>query len=82
MKPPLSNIFKGVGNQDWDLARILSSIGFLAVITLAAFQVYTMQPVSLHDLSGSLRDILIGSGLIIAAKDVAVAHATNLSSQN
>lgn len=79
MKQFFYDLFKGVGNKAWDLARILSTIGFFSVMILAGFQVYTGQAVSLHDLSSSLMDILIGSGLIIAAKDVAGAHAKSLT---
>lgn len=75
----LKDLFMGVGNTAWDLARILSTLGFFSVIALAVFQVYTKQTVTLHDLSSSLMDILIGSGLIIAAKDVAGAHAQKIT---
>lgn len=75
MKQFFYDLFKGIGNKAWDLARILSTIGFFSVIVLAVYQVHSKQPITLHDLSSSLMDILIGSGLIIAAKDVAGAHA-------
>ena len=75
MKQFFYDLFKGIGNKAWDLTRILSTIGFFSVIVLAVYQVHSKQAITLHHLSSSLMDILIGSGLIIAAKDVAGAHA-------
>lgn len=76
MKQFLADLFKNVGNKAWDLARVLSAIGFFSVIVLAGYRIHSGQEVGLRDLSGALMDILIGAGLIIGAKDVAAVHAS------
>lgn len=75
MKKFLADLFKNVNNEAWDLARILSGLGFLSIIILAVYRVHAGQEVGLKDLSGALMEVLIGSGLIIGAKDAVRAHA-------
>jgi hypothetical protein len=71
----IADLFKSVGNKAWDLARILAGLAFFSIIALAGYRTYSGQEVALKDLSGALMEVLIGSGLIIGAKDVAAAHA-------
>lgn len=75
MKKLLRDLFMNVGNEAWDLARILSTWGVLSVSLLAGYKVFKEQPLSLSEYAQAMMTVFTGCALFIGGKDLARAHA-------
>ncbi|HVM38338.1 MAG TPA: hypothetical protein VM265_08130 [Sphingomicrobium sp.] len=75
MKTFAADLFKGVGNVGWDLARILSTWAVLSVSALALYKLAIGQEVALKDYAESLMWVFSGCALFIGGKDAVRAFA-------
>lgn len=75
MKKFLADLFKNVGNDAWDLARILSALSVISVMAMGGYKIYAGQQLSLSEYANGLMTVMAGCAIFIGAKDVARAHA-------
>ena len=71
----LSDLFKGVGNAHWDLARISAAWAIFSTSAIAIYKLYVGQDLHLTDYATAMMTVLGGCAVFIASKDVAKAHA-------
>lgn len=69
------DLFTNVGNEHWELARVLSFWTVMSTSALAGWKVYTSQPLSLNEYASAMMLVLGGCAVFIGAKDVARAHS-------
>lgn len=69
------DLFTGVSNQSFELARVLSAWTVLSTSALAGWKVYSGQDVSLNDYATAMMLVMGGCAVFIGAKDTARAHA-------
>ena len=81
MKKLLRDLFMNVGNEAWDLARILSTWGVLSVSVLASYKIYKGLDVSIGEYAQAMMTVFTGCALFIGAKDVARAHAAKRANE-
>ena len=71
----LADLFCGIGNAYWDLARILSAAAFLGLHLLVAYRLAEGQLVTLNEYSEAVLKLLAGCAIFIGAKDYARAKS-------
>lgn len=76
-----ADLFKGVGNQAWDLARISAAWAIFSTSGIAIYKLYIGQELSLTDYATAMMTVLGGCAVFIASKDVAKAHAEKAAGQ-
>jgi hypothetical protein len=76
----LGDLFKGVGNKGWELARVSCGWAILSTSALAGFKLFQGQPLAMNDYADAMMKVFAGSALFIGAKDVAKAHADSKAS--
>lgn len=75
----LADLFKGVGNKGWELARVSCGWAIFSTSALAAFKLYQGQNLALNDYAQAMMAVFVGSAAFIGAKDVAKAHADKVN---
>lgn len=75
MRGFLGDLFKGVGNNGWELARILSTLAIASVLLMGWLKEYRGQDLSLTEYANALMAVFGGCALFIGSKDLASAHA-------
>lgn len=71
----LADLFKGVGNQAWDLARIAAAWAIFSTSGIALYKIYAGQDLAITEYATAMMTVLGGCAVFIASKDVAKAHA-------
>lgn len=76
MRQLLADLFKGVNNKGWELARFLSTWAVLSTSGIALYKIYSGQELSLESYANSMMVVLGGCAVFIASKDVGSAVAS------
>lgn len=71
----LADLFKGVGNKAWDLARIASAWAIFSTSAIALYKLKVGQDLKLTEYATAMMTVLGGCAVFIASKDVSKAHA-------
>lgn len=75
----LADLFCGIGNTFWDLARISSGVIISSVMLLAAYRSHLGQVPTLTEYADAMMKVFLGCAAFIGGKDLARAHATKAS---
>ena len=77
----LSDLFKGVGGQSWELARIMSAWAILSFSFAFLWALIWLQKVpDWASLGTGFGAVLLGAGAYIGIKDLARAQAASVTS--
>lgn len=71
----LRDLFMGIGNQQWDLGRLMAFAAFVPMFGSVGWNAWLGQPVDLMALGGGLAAVITAAAALIAAKDLARTNA-------
>lgn len=71
----LRDLFAGVGNEQWDLGRIMAFASMLPMFAGLWWNIMTGNPIDMLAMGGGIAAVLTASAALIAAKDIARTNA-------